>query len=237
LYEDKKLRCKYIAVSCILLALTMFTHILIIHYFDKKYLRQNLPYIAKCPKCHGALLNDSIKYMNASYFTLGIVVCMFLGGSFAEFRRFENLPVHKKFLRLIVQCGWPILSACALYPFFKVKGMEEHFIDSLWQLIYGPLITGIIFVGWFLLPAMLWQQKAGIQDDWIRDVRHDKKVDDLLKLGGDFKDKGVALIDLNDDEGGSKDGDEGGDGDVEGSGVKLVGGDLGEGKEVEMTGE
>jgi hypothetical protein len=79
---------------------------------------------------------------------------------------------------------------------------------------------------------MLWQQKAGIQDDWIRDVRHDKKVDDLLKLGGDFKDKGVALIDLNDDGQGS--GDEG-DGPVEGSGMKLVG--EGTQKEVEMTGE
>ena len=90
---------------------------------------------------------------------------------------------------------------------------------------------------------MLWQQKAGIQDDWIRDVRHDKKVDDLLKLGGDFKDKGVALIDLGGD--GEVSEDEGdGDGEIEGSGVKLVGGDFGGGfegertqKEVEMTGE
>lgn len=125
---------------------------------------------------------------------------MFLGGSFAEFRRWKDLPVHKKFLRLAVQIGWPVLSGCALYPFFKVKGMEEHFVDKIWQLIYGPLIVGIVVSGWYLLPAMLWQMKAGIQEDWIRDVRKDKKVDDVLELGANFKDQGVAMIDLQDDE-------------------------------------
>ena len=134
--------------------------------------------------------------MNASYFLLGIIVSMFLNGSVREFTRWNQLLNHKKVLRLGLQFGWPIVSGCALYPFFIVKHVEDHFINKWWQLIYSFLIVTIIVGGWVGIPALLHKAHAGIQEDWIRDVKDDEKLDTLIELTSNVKDRGATVIEI-----------------------------------------